>query len=476
MNKECNKEEGLKNSKPSRLKQSLSVPDPCEIFAVNSLYRAPSVPNFARRMSSEPNIKYNEDKLGQLPQSAFKKYRRKSIPDRLDKKISQKSKKSESKIRLVSKNSEFKPLLNKSGKIVTVKTNKVLKKPSFCIPHSKKPKKTGSKASLIPLEANSQSPERHKPTVFLHAKTKKTSKKDFDEGKKVLIDKKDLKPDEENCKILKIEKFSRPGEKACKSALSLRTDEKKSKKIKDFKEKNFVNKTDETPPKRKISKKKAITEKSTSHSIMFKGKPAKEELLQKNLKPARKFSRDSEKKQKIENKFLGKPEVAVKRSADLKKIKFKAKRKSVKKTNPDPWLDHSFFKNSKKPENHDDSLFLEDFSKENNLNNEFLCAKVFSQNSNYKEEKLANHRLSVVESEKIHEKNLEKAEIKEIKNKIRNKINKFERKTKAITKIQALVRGFLCRKKLYKGFIFENISRLEQSNSRIYKNDEYEEF
>ena len=139
-------------------------------------------------MSSEPNIKYNEDKLGQLPQSAFKKYRRKSIPDRLDKKISQKSKKSESKIRLVSKNSEFKPLLNKSGKIVTVKTNKVLKKPSFCIPHSKKPKKTGSKASLIPLEANSQSPELHKPTVFLHAKTKKTSKKDFDEGKKVLID------------------------------------------------------------------------------------------------------------------------------------------------------------------------------------------------------------------------------------------------------------------------------------------------
>ena len=315
MHEEPRTEQFKKKSKRPKAPPSLSIPDPVDIFKVEVVNRPPSVPIMGRRLSSESLLHLREDSPLIRSKLAFRKYRRKSIPDRLHKKPP--IRKYDLKAKLLSKPSDLKPPLDRSSKVLQIKSSRnLIKKSNQSTPHMPKSKTKFTKVLISELH-DKRKLDNNTPNKMTR---KNSDGKECEEFKKSLNDLKNfIYKHEENAKNLK------PAHKASKSVLSMRNEEKITKKVKKNQDNNRV-----SPPKKRTGK-KVEQEKSNSHS---KAKRVKEV---KTNKTKRKLSSEA-----------GKKVVKVKEFKEIKKISKKIKKKVKKKEKSgDKFLDHSFFLDTK---------------------------------------------------------------------------------------------------------------------------------
>ena len=311
MHEEPSTEQFKKKSTRPKAPPSLSIPDPVDIFKVEVLNRPPSVPIMGRRLSSESLLHLREDSPLIRSKLAFRKYRRKSIPDRLHKKPP--IRKYDLKSKLLSKPSDLKPPLDRSNKLLQIKSSRnLIKKSNQSTPHISKSKTKFSKVLISELH-DKRKLDNNTPNKMTR---KNSDGKECEEFKKSLNDLKNfiIKHDE-NAKNLK------PVHKVSKSVLSMRNEEKFNKKVKKVQDHNRV-----SPPKKR-PKKKIEPEKSNSHSKVKKVKEVK------GIKTKRKLSSEG-----------GKKVAKVKEFKEIKKISKKIKKKVKKK---EKFLDQSFFLNTK---------------------------------------------------------------------------------------------------------------------------------
>jgi IQ calmodulin-binding motif len=486
MHEESNSGRGSsKISSSHRQVPSLSIPDPTEAFKLDSIYRPPSVPVLGRRLISESILRFNDDKLIQLaPGGPFRKYRRKSIPGRLEKKHF-KSKKIEPKLKNFQKDSEIaKPLLNKSNKLIKIKSGKLLvKKNNFSTPHLRKSKKALPRACLVTPELISKTPEIKKSVICIQPKLSKifNDKKDSgDEKKSTRLKKENFKHEE----ALKDEKFHKIETKISKSALSVKTEDKKRKKNTELKKNKIrVLKTNETPTKQRN---KLKNQNSSSQILVSKINVIKNGQGLKIAhypKPPRKKSKEKDLEKKLKNssqiKILD-PEL---KRPIKKKSKHKPKKKQTHKTKPEEWLDQSFFVHKK----NDDANSIQDVSKcsdnssrgkaehkskglqallsfeQDNLNIEVSSIPVLSvvskkTSNSYFNSCMSNPSESIIPEQQDFTTKKDNFRIIQKKTKVKD-----ANKEKSAIKIQSWVRGFLVRKRLKDS----SYKKLERSNSHI---------
>ena len=316
MHEEASTEQLKAKSKRAKAPPSLSIPDSADIFNVEVLNRPPSVPIMGRRLSSESLLHHREDSPLTRSKVAFRKYRRKSIPDRLGKKPP--IRKTEFKGKLVAKSSDLKPPLDKQGKMLQLKSAKnLIKKSDQSTPHVSKsrPKFSKLQISELPFQRKLDNNTPNKMT------RKNSDGKESEEFKKSLNEMKNfIIKYEESDKVLK------PGHKASRSVLSVRNEEKCLKKGK----KGQGNRI--SPPKKR-TRKKVEHEKSNSHSKVKRSKEVK------GTSAKRKTSTEAVKKV-----VKGKVKATNGVKKGLKKIckDGKARNKSGER-----WLDHNFSVNTK---------------------------------------------------------------------------------------------------------------------------------
>lgn len=477
-------EKGSKNSKSSKHIPTLAIPDPVDAFRVESLHRPPSVPVLGRRLSNESIHNFYEEKNWNHPPIAlFKKYRRKSIPDRLDKKPLASVKKVPGKGKLVQKQLEIKPHLGKS-KMAKAKSKKLLeRKTNLSTPHLRKGKHSISRAVLVTPD-HLLPHDIHRPSVGPSSKNSARNRP-IEEEKKHKLKEHSSRPSNDHGKNIKEKP---PLAKVSKSALSLRevAGKKHLKEVK--KERPIEYKQSETPnKKKKIGKNKSEkSDKSSSHSAIAKAKVVKVEVkkVSQDKTPGKRKSMDQEIFHCIENKVKAK----MKKMEGKKKVKNKIKKKILIKHKPEGWLDHSFVNryeerlnlqrlssSSAEEINEKNVAYLENFSSNDNEN---LKIEIFDSpnhysglnpeiTENFNPDPISFESSSSSEEVKlIHPKNQIKERLKLIQDKMQQKGKNEE----FIVKIQSLIRGFLTRKDMQKNILEINCENNEKSSSLFYNN------
>ena len=507
---------GSKNSKSVKAIPVLSIPDPVEAYRIDSLYRPPSVPVLGRRLSNESLYKLYEEKCSkQPPHGAYKKHRRKSIPDRLIKKTSISCKKTSPKIKIIQKHLEGKPRLLGSNKLLKIKTKKLLlRKSNLSTPHLRKLKISVGRVNSITPDHAVYPTETHRSNLvvppkhsirYVECKQEEEEKRPSSSRKQCVSRLGNEKPSREKP----------PLHKAPKSALGIR-DEVQKVSGKDWKkEKASVAKAKETPGKKRVKQKTECSNKPNyqcgnvklsmggredwvSKKVVSQGKSEKKILKdKKNLEKYIQFENNMKLQLKAHHE-------GNKKSVEPRKTKTKPKRKAMsKKRNEEEWLDHSFVKHSNYPENisfHDKFNIIDSSSVEDITENNVIHLETFSSNekghlqlevfgsppshmpvpsfpeatgkslpipSIHSNSKSNSHD----EENIIMKKEGHQERFKLMQQKIKNKIKKAtagETREGAAIKIQSLVRGVLMRIRLRKWAQGKRgYQNIEDSNSLI---------
>lgn len=323
-------EQFKKNAKRSKPPPSLSIPDPIDLFKLELLNRPPSVPILGRRLSSESHLN-NKDRNSPVLNSRVtdRQFRRKSIPDRLKKKSSIVTKKSEGKLKVPQKYPDTKPPLDKSSKLLKVKSSKTLiKKSNLSTPHLNKIKKTVNK--LLGGEfIDKRKFENNTPNKVIR---KNSDGKECEELRRNQFEPRNLivKHTAEN--FTKPEKLNKPAHKSSRSALSLRHEDRTKVVRKKSKKMVLVDNNRVTsPPKKRAGKKSEGAERSSSQSKTTKKR-------QKSKKSGKKIRKQSSE---------GKPKYTKEPKIIVAKPKIPRLSNEIKEDMTEKWLEHSFFMNSK---------------------------------------------------------------------------------------------------------------------------------
>lgn len=428
---------------------SLSIPDPADLFKRKMLKRPPSVPIFSRRLSSEPGAPIAEEQIPRhQSKSSFKSKRRYSVPDQIDVIPEKSHRKCESKVKVAQKALNSKPPLYKKQK----KLGRAEQKKNYCrensqsAPHMRKIKKNVIKFDIPHAEIISLTEDKRKFEVSTPNKAiqkisdlNKVRNKELKKIQKELVQK-----TAENPKILKFEKHVKHH---CNENKSLGVGNKKMKKCKTPGIRN------DCSPDRVLKKKMDIQDKVFQFAFKTKNEPWSQ--------PCEPKVRKKPKEKKVSQ--INELEKILKKSA-------KSKKKLKKPKCLDEWVEHSF---SAKPE-----LKLQDsFGLNQETLSENFTSMAPSTNCNFQSPPIeqvysknsSSPSLNCVIIDKPNLKSLQKKKVKIIKkpfilNEEENKENRKKlNRDHAASKIQALVKGFLHRKKLN---IWKNVYQSENSQNQ----------
>ena len=415
--------EDSEKSKPKQKhpNSSLNIPDPVELLKYHALKRPPSVRILSRRLSGDSS-NHEEILIRHSSKPSFKKARRRSVPDQIEKKPEKTHRKCDSKSKLIQKPNESRPpLAKKSSKLIKPEVSKLLcRDNNVSAPHLRKHKKVIHRIDIpcpVSMTEDKRKTEVHTPSKIIKKLTdlKKIKNKELKKIEKEIIHK------TSNSKVLKYEKQIKHHRNENKSMQLIVKTRPKSKTPAII--------TDETPMK--YHRKNQVNEKIVSSLV--KGKNER----QKSPADLRKVKKVKEKKNKVEkeNEKISKG-----------KVKTHVKKKSNKFSSQDKWINHSFCNNQNDSQDIDDQ-FKNSGNQTSNVpstNCNFLSPPVEKTNSKNSSDSTINF---LTEKQNSYFSPPRKVKIYKKSDFANLELNKKE---KAAVKIQAWVRGFITREKYRK--------------------------